>query len=247
MKYQGEGKKMGYSTRQEVYLALANALSQGGPVGDGQLVPITTIGNSLSSAVTPEQISQYVRWADEQINAALTSLYRVPLSRVNFGTYYLAVDVTAGDTQLVMNDSTMFVAGDVVLIRNDTTTQELIIASIPDDHTMMLIGPVVNSYSAVNSDVERIRYPDPIPMISARLAAATLYDKHFAAQVTGNETEYGKKLRAMAFDTLNQILSGVVKLYLADASDYVGRRYYNHALDDSIGSKVEPKQFFKTE
>ena len=241
---------MGYSTKYDITLALANAMSQGSPTQPGQLVPITTIGQTLSDAVTDAQINQYGRWADDIIDGALGSLYEVPLRRVNRGTYRLAADATTGDTSLTMVDSTRFTAGDLIVIRDSTNMQEVRIASpngIPNDTTITLAAPLLYSFSDLDTTVERIRYPDPIPLISARLAAATLYDKHFAAQVTGNETDYGKTLRKMAFDDLNQILSGVIRLGVPDANEYMGRRYLNAALEENIFIRAEPKEFFKKE
>jgi hypothetical protein len=92
----------------------------------------------------------------------------------------------------------------------------------------------------LTSKIERIRYPEPIPKMSARLAAAYLYDKHFAAQVQGNQSDYGKYLRELVYQDLNGILAGTVKLMIPDAGLYVGRRYYNPALDDVISTKSKP-------
>ena len=238
---------MGYCSKYDVTLALANALSQGSPTTPGALVPITTIGQTISDAVTDAQINGYIKFSDDQIDGALFGLYETPLRRVNRGTYRLAVDATAGDTSLAMVDATRFTAGDVIVIRNGVNMQEIQVSSVTSDYTMTLAAPVINSYLAVDTTVERIRYPDPIPMICARLAAALLYDKHFAAQVTGNETDYGKILRRMAFDDINQILSGVVRLGVPDANEYMGRRYLNAALEENIFIRAEPKEFFKKE
>lgn len=238
---------MGYSTRQEVIIALANALSQGSPDAPGSVQPITSVGQLLSDTVPDSQLYQYIRWGDEQIDAALSSIYRVPLRRINRGSYNLAADVTAGDTSILMEDTTRFIEGDVVVIRDDTNSQQLTVSTIPNENTITFTLPITDSYLAVDAKIERIKYPDPIPLVSAKLAAATIYDKHFAAQVEGNASEYGKILRKMAFDDLNQILNGVVRLDIADADDFVGRRFYNPALDDVMNTRAEPKDFFKSE
>ena len=238
---------MGYATRQEVILALANALSMGNPSTPGTLVDITTIGNKLSDSVTEAQLNQYLRWGDQQIDAALSSLYRIPVRRINRGTFHLAVDITAGDTNIVVEDATRFTEGDLILIRDDVNSQQVAISNIFDENRIGLASPVIHSYQLLAATVESIRYPDPVPFISARLAAATIYDRHFAAQVQGNQSDYGKYLRKLAFDNLNLILSGAVKLELADAGDYMGRRYYNHALDNSIKTLDEKKEFFTAE
>ena len=241
---------MGYSTKYDITLVLANALSQGSPTQPGVLVPIATIGQTISDAVTDAQVNGYIKFADDQVDAAIFGLYEVPLRRVNRGTYRLAADATTGDTALTMVDSTRFTSGDLIVIRDSTNMQEVRIASpdgIPSDAQITLAAPLLYSFSDLDTTVERIRYPDPIPLISARLAAATLYDKHFAAQVTGNETDYGKLLRKMAFDDINQILSGVIRLGVPDANEYMGRRYLNAALEENIFIRADPKEFFKKE
>lgn len=239
---------MGYSTVQEVTLALANALSKGKPPAGSGPLPITSIGSTLGSTVTPTEIRQYIRWADTMIDGAIGSIYETPLERVNEGTYFLTADVTAGDTSIIVEDATRFVEEDRLLIRDDTNMQELVISSFSGtspDTTIVLSAPVTDSYLAVSTSVERIRYPDPIPNISARLAAAYLFDRHFAAQVEGNRSEFGNKLRQDAMNDLDQVLAGAIPLKISDANKYVGRRYYNHALDDTPTTKAEPgKQWF---
>ena len=238
---------MGYCTRQEVIIALANALSQGSPDAPGVLVSITSIGQQVSDSVPDSQLYQYIRWSDEQIDASLSGLYRTPLKRINRGTYRLADDVTAGDTSFLMDDDTRFIEGDVILIRDDTNFQQLTISSITDENTVVVSLPITNSYLAVSATIERIKYPDPIPLVSAKLAASMLYDKHFAAQVEGNASKYGTELKKAAFNDLNMVLSGIVRLDIADADDFMGRRFYNAGLDDSISIRAEPKDFFKAE
>lgn len=236
---------MGYCTRQELIQALANALSQGSPTAPGQLVDIINVGNMVASTTNDQQIHQYIKWADENIDAYLSSLYKTPFGRINLGSYSIAMDVTAGDTQVILQDATRFTEEDVVLIRDDVNFQQLTIATIPNDNTLTFTGPIINSYVASNTNIERIRYPDPIPKTSARLAAAYLFDKHFAAQQDGNQSDYGKELRRTAFQDINLILAGTVRLAVPDASSYRNRRYYNQALDSDVRSNSEPKEWLK--
>jgi len=240
---------MGYSTKQEVIEALANALSQGSPSNPGVLVDITSVGKMVSDTVTDDQMYQFQRWADENLDASISSIYTVPLKRVNRGSYALAADITAGDTSAVLQDTTRFTIGDVVLVRDTVSGehQQLTVSATPNVHTLTFSAPVILSYSLLTTNVERIRYPEPIPKMSARLAAAYLYDKHFAAQVQGNESDYGKYLRNLVYQDLNSILAGTIRLMIPDAGLYVGRRYYNPALDDVIGTRAKPGDtWFKT-
>jgi len=238
---------MGYSTRQEVILALANALSMGNPSTPGTLVDITSVGSTISDSVTEAQLNQYIRWGDQQIDAAISALYRTPLRRVNRGSFHLAVNITAGDTSIVLDDATRITAGDIILIRDSSNLQQVFVADVLDDNHISLDAPVIHSYDLLITSVEIIRYPDPVPFISARLAAAIIYDRHFSSQVQGNQSDYGKYLRKLAFDNLNLVLSGAVRLEMVDAGDFVGKRYYNNALNDTIKILDEKKDFYTAE
>lgn len=239
---------MGYCTRQELIQALANALSQGSPATPGVLVDITSVGNLVSDTVTNSQIFQYIKWADENIDASISSIYQTPLTRINRGSYDIAIDVTAGDTQVILADATRFTEGDVVMIRDRSAGQRqtLTIATVPDENTITFTVPITLSYTALTTKLERIRYPDPIPKMSARLAASYLYDKHFAAQQDGNESNYGQHLRDLVYQDMNGVLAGTIKLDIPDAGLYTGRRYYNSGLDDAPHTAAKPgDEWFK--
>jgi len=239
---------MGYSTRAELIQALANALTQGNPQSPGAVFDMTTVGNMVSDTVSDSQVFQYIKWADENIDGSVSSIYQVPLVRVNYGSYAIGADITAGDSSILLLDATRFTEEDVVLIRDSATGlyQQVTISAIPNDNTLTTADPVTSSYPALTTKIERIRYPDPIPKMSARLAAAYLYDKHFAAQVEGNESDYGKYLRKLVYQDMNGILAGTIRLLIPDAGMYVGRRYYNHALDDVQGTRAKPgDEWFK--
>lgn len=55
-------------------------------------------------------------------------------------------------------------------------------------------------------------YPDPIPLICARLVAASIYDEIMMSQQSPNVSDWGKNQRSLAYDSLRDIRSGLVKL-----------------------------------
>jgi len=253
---------MGYCTRYEVEQALANALTSGNPTGGG-VVKITTIGKTLSDTVTDDEVAQFIRWADDQIDGVISSIYSIPLQRVNKGSFKLALDATAGDTQLTMQDASRFTEGDVIVLRQDPFIEENVVMPIdtcttpstpsggfpapPETRTVCLWLPITHSYDVNLARVERIRYPDPIPKISAKLAAAFIFDKHFAAQQEPNESDVSTILRKEAKNELNMVLSGAIRLEIADANMLIGRRFYNPALDDVWSTRAEPGKNFLNE
>lgn len=239
---------MGYCTKFEFEQAVANALTTANPDPNSvtNLINITDIGNSISSTITDAQVYQYIRWADENIDAWLRDVYRTPLKRVNRGSYPLQMDVTAGDMYVILMDTTRFNPGDVVVIRDSAGNQQLTIYTIPTESRLDFTLPITLSYLAVDTNIERIRYPDPIPKISARLSASLFFDKFFSAQQEPNQSEYGKYLRDMARNDMDLITSGKIRLDIPDAGEYIGRRYYNMVLEDVPRTAAKPgEEWFK--
>lgn len=233
---------MGYSTRFEFEQAIANVLTTANPVEDAitNTIPITSIGNTIDATIADDDVEQYIRWADENIDAWLRDNYRTPLKRVNRGTFPLAADVTAGDDFALLSDATRFTPGDVALLRSPTASQELTVEAVPSTTRVEFTLTITLSYLASDTNLERIRYPDPVPKMSARLAAAYFFDKHFSAQQDPNTSEYGKYLRQLVYNDVNLIKSGAIRLAVPEAGDYIGRRYYNHVLNDVPNTASEP-------
>ena len=55
-------------------------------------------------------------------------------------------------------------------------------------------------------------FPHPLVLLNARLTAASLYDMVVSANQEPNVAEWGKNMRALAFDDLQQIVAGTVQL-----------------------------------
>ena len=74
-----------------------------------------------------------------------------------------------------------------------------------------------------------MKFPEPIRISSARLAAANIYDKFFSSQSSPNTSEYGKYARDQARQELNNIRNGGTVLW---GQHRIGRRFWNPNLDD---------------
>jgi len=55
-------------------------------------------------------------------------------------------------------------------------------------------------------------YPNPVPLINTRLAAANLYDHIMMAEQSPNISDWGKNQRALAFDDIAKIQNGIIQL-----------------------------------
>jgi len=225
---------MGYSSQALVENILANALTKG--TSSASPVKIINVGNQVRDTISTPLMVQYIRWADEEIDAALSVIYMTPLKRVVRGEYEALANITAGELSASIDDSTRFNVGDMILITDRTTSEKRIVESIPDENTLNVTSAFGSSYLAASTVVQRVGYPDPISLCSARYAAANLYDKFFAAQVSPNISDYGKGLRSMAENDFNNILNGRVKLH---GQKFLGRRFFNPALLDSNAIPVE--------
>jgi len=75
------------------------------------------------------------------------------------------------------------------------------------------------------------RYPDPIPIVCARLAAGHLFDEIVNAQQDPNISEWGKNQRALAHDILVDIMSGITTLrgQVRDGYRFVPNEIYDDA------------------
>ena len=225
---------MGYSTQILVEDILANALTRGTP--SGMPVEIINIGNDIRDTITTETFTQYIRWADEQIDSALSVIYKVPIKRIVRGEFEILADISIGNNIFYIEDSSRFFNGDVIVITDRINKEKKVISSIIDENTIEVTVAFMNNFLASDSIIQRLGFPDPIPLVSARFAAANLYDKKFASQVSPNVSTYGNTLRSMAENDLNSVLNGRVRLL---GQRWLGRRFFNPALLDvnAIASK----------
>ena len=228
---------MGYSSIQEVQRILANALTRGTPDGE---VDIINIGDQVRDTVNSQTIVQYIRWADEQIDSSLSVIYPVPLKKVVRGEFEILADIDIGDDIITIEDASRFNEYDIVTITDRIISEKKQINSILSDTSIKFNNSFLKSFSS-GSFVLRTDYPDPIPLISARYAAASLYDKFFASQAESNTSEYGKELRALAENDFNNILNGRVRLI---GQRLLGRRFFNPELLDvpSIASEEKNRE-----
>lgn len=219
---------MGYSTARQVQDILASTLTRG--TKDDFPVEIINVGNQVRDTVKPDTFVQYIRWADEQIDSALSVVYQVPLKRVVKGEYELLADVIIGSTTIRIEDATRFHIGDIINLSDRVIHERQIITDIPDETTIEVMSPFNNTFTTLDGVVQRVGYPDPIPLISARMAASNLYDKYFSSQSNTSTSDYGKELRTQAEFDFNSVLNGRSKLM---GQRIIGRRFYNPALLDS--------------
>lgn len=203
---------MGYSTTTLVQRLLAQALTSSTPETIDSLGDLMNIGNTLDhNNVTSDVVNTFISDADAEIDATISLLYAVPLRKRADKEMSLVEDVASLDDEITVSDASDLHEHEILIVTNGNIKDSVEILSMTGN-VITLVSALGNGYDAVDSRVVRIKYPDPIPYISARMAAANIYDKFFAAQADKNESTYGKFFRSMARLQLQRVINGIAPL-----------------------------------
>jgi len=232
---------MGYCTITDITHTIAQALTTAtadSPNDFGTLSDLLEIGNELDRNLVTDAVAEYyIQQADGEIDGTLSELYKTPFcERVTFeGVLYS--DVDEYNPYIVLERNCPLAAADIVILTEASSGQE-------ERHQIdAVIGTA--TYSTVSeiqyffpegTRVLRVAYPPPIRFISARLAAAAIYDKYFSAESSPNTSKFGESMRALAYDRLNDVLYGRIILH---GQHRIGRRFYNPNLVDQYGTPRE--------
>lgn len=226
---------MGYASPELVERVLTQSLTsatQPTVSGKGNLL---NFGNSLDkNLITNVIMNQHISIADTFINSALSVLYKTPLKEIADIECKMAVDIDAYNSEvyLISPQANVFVPGDIIVLIDGIFEEKHIVLSTNGDNILSFSSNVSGYYSAETARLLRVRFPDPIPNTSARLAAASIYDRHFSSQSTSQNSEFGKLLRNQARLDINNILNGRVVLH---GQHRIGDRFANSHLKDRYG------------
>ena len=116
-------------------------------------------------------------------------------------------------------------------------------ATIKDvpDYSTIIVNSLKNSYSMTNvSLISLVEFPDPIPLICARLAASYIYDQFFAAEQSPDVSNYGVEQRKLAARSMDSILDGTTRLF---GQEHTGRRFIRGSLLDVWKTPVKDFNF----
>lgn len=215
---------------------LGQALTSARPDNNNQKINLINVGNERDTNRIPTAVlNQYISFADTEIDGILSQQYETPFRKCYYGQWSLEVDLNEYNQTVEISDSTQIVAGDEIIIRNDKTAVEEthLVASVVDQYSFTTEDAIETEFSVIdNVRVIRIAFPQPITQISARLACANIYDKYFSAQNSPNISEYGKELRKIAMQDINNILNG--KTILREpCARRIGDRFASPYLDDN--------------
>ncbi len=227
---------MGYSNIIDVQNVMANTLTSGSPSNLSTPVDLLKIGTTFDFNVVDESVvEQYIKNADEEINSAISELYAVPLcEKADFETTMLS-DINEYNPYIITPNTCPFYVGDSLLLTDGIHEERNIIEQVldvVDRNVFETLDPINYNFSASNTRVIRIKYPEPIRLMSARFAAANVYEKYFMAEASPSQSEYGKWMRTLVRMDLDNILNGRTILH---GQQRIGRRFYNPNLVDQYG------------
>lgn len=225
---------MGYCNRIEVERilnqALTTATNNSENSGDDSVVPLYEISNSTRpNAISPTLVDQYISWADEEIDSALSEMYAVPFCEKADLQLSLLNDIDVYSDDINLDKARNLNPGDIIVFIDDVQEERHIVESVVNNTLIELQNSLLGFFDASNTRVIRVKYPTAISLISVRLAAANIFDKYFTAEVSPNVSDYGKHLRKMARGDLNNILNGRTVLH---GQKRIGHRFLNPNLRD---------------
>tara|TARA_Y100000034_G_scaffold8009_1_gene8756 strand:+ start:384 stop:1115 length:732 start_codon:yes stop_codon:yes gene_type:complete len=223
---------MGYATPTLVKRVIAQSMTTSTSDTLDSKGLLVNFGNQFdSNLITDDILNEHIRNADMTVNGSLNEMYKTPLREYADLELALSVDIDAYNVDVIFSSpqAGVLVPGDIIVLSDGISQETHSVMSIINDFTIETTDEVSYVYSASSTRVLRIRYPDPIPLISAQLTAANIYDKYFASQASPNISDFGKTMRSIATNSLNNVLNGRTILH---GQMRVGNRFFNSNLQD---------------
>ena len=223
---------MGYATPTLVKRVIAQSMTTATSDTLESKELLVNFGNQFdSNLITDNIMDEHIRNADMVINGSLSEMYKTPLKEYADLELLLASDIDAYNSDIILSTAQagVLVPGDILVLTDGISQETHSVMSIINDYTIETDDEVAYVYSADSARILRVRYPDPIPLISARLTSANIYDKYFAGQSNTQQSEFGKTMRSLATNSLNNILNGRTVLH---GQMRIGNRFFNSNLKD---------------
>jgi hypothetical protein len=192
--------------------------------------------------MTTEQAIKFIKMGMQELDARLTSFYVVPLRLIKTYETELLNDVSAGSNVKVrVWNTSAFSKGDILRIQGPDTMESVTVYDVTDA-TTLTIQTISGAYYLDSGKVSIIKVPDPVPIITARLAASYAWDELFSADQAPNISNYGKEQRHLADNAIDSILEGSVNLF---GQEHTGRRFLRGTLLDAYGSPTASQAQFQ--
>ncbi len=209
---------------------------------------VPTVQAARANSISVKVANQYIYFATQFIDSRLCQLYYTPLIQIKKMTVDLIHNMLPSSTDVMVSNNAGFFAGATVMIKDDngselamiTDISETVVentATVKNFNHITLSQPTQNAYDAgSHGEVSLLIYSDPIPIMTARLASALMFDKLFVADQHPDVSNYGKALRNMAITDMNAILTGQVRL---EGQEFCSRRFVRTQLYDAVKLAID--------
>ena len=227
---------MGYSTESDIVKTIAQALTSATSQttdGLGTLSSLLNVGNVLDkNLITTDIVNYYIQLADSEIDATLSELYSTPFcEKCDFETELFSGIDSSNNNYIVLEKYCPLASGDIILLTDGTVEERHVIDEVIGGDTFSTVSEIQYSFPS-GTRLLRVLYPSPLRFMSARIASANIYDKYFTSESSPNASSFGETLRGLAYDRINDILSGTIILH---GQHRIGRRFFNPNLTDQYG------------
>ena len=193
-------------------------------------------GGSTRSNLSPEEAERYIQYATSYIDGRLRPFYACPLRRVKVYEVEVLSDIVVGNNvTILLHDSGSFIRGNLVRIQSLYTMETATVIDTPT-LTTVRIDKISNNYSSTNTKISILQYPDPIPLVTAQLAAAMILDRIYVSQNSPDVSSFAVAQRNLARSQIENIMSGEVMLF---GQETTGRRFIRMNLLDKWSSPAE--------
>ena len=225
---------MGYASTTLVNRIIAQSLTSAtaSNANSSQKGMLVNFGNQLNSnTISNDILYEHISIADQFINSVLSEMYKVPLKEYADFDVDLGLSFDEYSSTIVLSSpcANVFNPGDVIIITDGNQSDRCIVESVSNENTIVVQTIPSTIYDPSNTRILRIKFPEPISTVSARLAAASIYDRYYLSQSQLQSNEYAKKLRELCRADLNNILNGRVILH---GQQRIGMRFANAILKD---------------
>lgn len=192
------------------------------------------------SKISPDEAIHYIRFAQQEVDGRLRPFYICPLRKIKSWETDILNNLTAGtNVEVRVWDTSNVAKGDIVRLQGYQNLEQATVTDLPNN-TTIVVDQIQRNYDIETGKISVIEFPDPIPIICARLAVSYAYDELFAAEQSPSVSEYGQKQRDLAINSIDSILGGTV---LLQGQERTGRRFVRGTLFDSYDSPSQDFQF----
>ena len=187
---------------------------------------------------SPLEAIKQIQNAESFINSRLNPYYVTPLRKIKLFETCLKNNIDSGSNVVVnITDDGPFSIGRKVRFQNSCDYEEAIITSVSSN--TITVNNLANNYSYQDTYISIINFPDPIPMMTARMAASYLIARLFTADQSPDVSSYDKFLRNETKNDMDNLMTGQILLL---GQELRGRRFVRGQLFDGWYNPAEDLQ-----